>query len=168
MTVEACQSACAAGHYIYAGVEYGQECYCANSILGTATIATDGRCSMPCLGDAGEICGGSYGINVYQNDDPQSTGPVTLPTYGAWVSQGCYIDSVASRALPVGIAVTGGPSAMTVQLCLDACYSASYILAGVEYGQECYCGNTIRTSPTIDGRCNMAWYVSYTLKTLWC
>ena len=28
---------------------------------------------------------------------------------------------------------------MTVQLCVDACHSAGYTLAGAEYGGECYC-----------------------------
>ena len=31
---------------------------------------------------------------------------------------------------------------MTVQLCVDACYSAGYFLAGTEYGGECCCDNT--------------------------
>ena len=33
--------------------------------------------------------------------------------------------------------VTGGGGAMTVDLCTSACQAAGYILAGVEYGEEC-------------------------------
>jgi hypothetical protein len=158
MTIEACQTACSSAHYTYAGVEYGQECYCATSILGAATIADDGRCNMACAGNSTEICGGPNGINIYQNSDSQSSGPTTLQTYGTWITLGCYIDSVDSRALPVGMAVSGGAAAMTVQSCLDACHAASYTFAGIKYSQECYCGATTPTVAATDGRCNMPWY----------
>jgi hypothetical protein len=63
MTVEICSSFCAG--YIYFGVEFGRECYCANSLSG-GSIATDGRCNMACLGNANEICGGSNGLSLYE------------------------------------------------------------------------------------------------------
>jgi len=57
------------------------------------------------------------------------------------------------------MAVPGGPAAMTVELCLAACQAAGYVLAGVEYSQECYCDNTFENGggPAPDGnaQCTM-------------
>jgi hypothetical protein len=64
-------------------------------------------------------------------------------------------DNVAERVLPVGMDVTGGPAAMTIELCLNACQAQSYTFAGLEYSDECYCGNTVPPTLATDGRCNM-------------
>ncbi len=48
---------------------------------------------------------------------------------------------------------------MTVELCVSACASAGFLLAGVEYSQECWCDNTVHSGgPAPDGNvgCNMA------------
>lgn len=66
MTIEVCTAACATAGYIFAGVEYGDECYCDSSLRNYAAPATDGRCSMSCQGNANETCGGPNGLNVYQ------------------------------------------------------------------------------------------------------
>ncbi|CAG7847892.1 WSC domain-containing protein ARB_07867 {ECO:0000305} Flags: Precursor [Serendipita indica DSM 11827] len=158
LTIEKCQDACKAANYVFAGVEYGAECYCSNTILATATAAVPGACSMPCAGDAAEICGGGNAINIYQyggTSTPPPPGPSVLPSYSGWSAQGCYIDSVADRSLPVPLAVPGGPAAMTVQLCLDAAYAAGYTYAGIEYASECWVGNTITVAQATDDRCNM-------------
>ncbi|GKT83176.1 WSC domain-containing protein [Colletotrichum tofieldiae] len=45
---------------------------------------------------------------------------------------------------------------MTVAKCTAACASANFILAGIEYSGECYCGNSFANggAPAVDG-CNM-------------
>ena len=50
-----------------AGVEYGQECYCASNLPSTATKAANSSsgCDMPCSGNRKEFCGGSSLLNVY-------------------------------------------------------------------------------------------------------
>jgi WSC domain len=47
---------------------------------------------------------------------------------------------------------------MTVEICSAFCGTRGYTYFGVEYGTECYCGNTLLASSTVatDGRCNMA------------
>ena len=55
-----------------------------------------------------------------------------LPTYNGWAYINCFVDAVAARTLPVGMGVTGGPGAMTVPLCVDACKNANYPVAGLE------------------------------------
>lgn len=104
MTIRTCLNACGALGYIYAGLEYSQECYCGSSL--PPVPATDGRCNMPCkgtllfisrvyiginevsyLGNSLELCGGGNGIDVYKystsstNGSPASTSPTsTFPT----------------------------------------------------------------------------------------
>ncbi|CCA72850.1 hypothetical protein PIIN_06786 [Serendipita indica DSM 11827] len=153
MTIGKCEAACGAAGFLYAGVEYGGECWCGNTILGTATVAASGACNMACNGDATEICGGGNAINIYRSG---SSGPSVVPSYGQWTSQGCYVDSVAQRSLPVAMAVSGGPAAMTVESCLDACGTNGYTYAGTEYGGECYCGSSIAAGKAEDGRCSMS------------
>ncbi|OCL01753.1 carbohydrate-binding WSC, partial [Glonium stellatum] len=74
-----------------------------------------------------------------------------------WDSLGCYTDVVCSRTL--NYEQYGLPS-MTVEICLAACQSAGYILAGVEYNGECYCDNIFENgggpAPDGDTGCNMA------------
>jgi hypothetical protein len=55
--------------------------------------------------------------------------------------------------------VVGGPNNMTQENCQAACKAAGYILAGVEYSDECYCGNQLAGGggPAPDGNalCDM-------------
>lgn len=46
--------------------------------------------------------------------------------------------------MPNGETVAGGSQSMTVELCQSACQSAVYLFAGLEYSQECWCGNTFQ------------------------
>ncbi|KAG8773868.1 hypothetical protein FRC16_005274, partial [Serendipita sp. 398] len=160
MTPEKCQAACQAANYVFAGVEYGAECYCGAYLNPVASPATDGRCNMPCGGDATQSCGGPNGIFVYQRGEPEQppAGPSVLQTYGDWAIQGCFLDSAADRSLPVGMGITGGPGAMSVEACCDACQGAGYSYSGLEYSGECFCGNTITAPRAIDNRCNMPCY----------
>ncbi|KAJ7028381.1 WSC domain-containing protein [Mycena alexandri] len=61
--------------------------------------------------------------------------------YKEWVSIGCQGDSATARALHH--LVTGFSANMTVEICLDACAAAGFPLGGLEFGHECFCGNTL-------------------------
>jgi len=50
--------------FSYAGVEYGNQCFCGNT---AALNPTTTGCTMACTGNSTEICGGSYKINVFHN-----------------------------------------------------------------------------------------------------
>jgi len=157
MTVENCVNFCNKQNYIYAGVEYGQECYCGNVISNGGTTASDSDCSFPCTGNANEICGAGSRLNLYKSSAMPPPPPIIAPNYGPWVSLGCYSDNTATRTLTVGTAVHGGVSNNSVQSCADACFSSGYPLAGVEYSQECYCGSGFSNggAPTPAGDCSM-------------
>ena len=121
------------------------------------------------------MCGGPNGLSLYSYGavDPTDPGTTTstsssatsttagtaptqgvLASYNGWGALDCYVDD-AARKLPVAMGTTGGPGAMTVELCLDACHASNYLFAGLEYSQECYCGNTAPPEVATDGRCTM-------------
>jgi len=49
-----------------AGTEYAGQCFCGNS-LTTTTPLDEGKCDMPCNGDATQTCGGSLALSVYSS-----------------------------------------------------------------------------------------------------
>jgi glucan 1,3-beta-glucosidase len=49
---------------------------------------------------------------------------------------GCYTDNNGGRAMK-GSSVPGGAKAMTVELCQSTCSGLGYVLAGLEYADEC-------------------------------
>lgn len=139
MTVPKCTEKCFSLKYGYAGVEYADECYCSHSIGSSGMPAEDG-CTMPCTGDLSTICGGPDRVNIYEyqgKDFP--AGATVLASYKEFSSQGCYTDSVQARIMnQVGV-----DDQMTVETCIDTCIAAGYHVAGVEYGNECYCSATL-------------------------
>ena len=112
---------------------------------------------MACSGNSSEVCGGPNGLTVFYNG---LGGISTNPGPTGWGSLGCYSDSTGARTLTTGMGVPGGASAMTVALCTSACKQNGFTYAGVEYANECYCGNTLSNGggPASDGAvgCNMA------------
>ncbi|KAF8525138.1 copper radical oxidase [Hysterangium stoloniferum] len=154
MTQESCTTFCDAGHWVFAGVEFGQECYCGNVTLNGGTNVTFSDCNMPCVGNPAETCGGPSRLDFFWNGKQPPPPPTTLQSFGQWESLGCYSDDVNARTLSVPMGVSGP---MTVQLCLDACFTAGYHLGGVEFAVECYCDVSFKNggAPVTDGRCNM-------------
>uniref|UniRef100_A0A0W0F5Z2 Putative copper radical oxidase n=1 Tax=Moniliophthora roreri TaxID=221103 RepID=A0A0W0F5Z2_MONRR len=65
MTIENCIAFCDSKNLVFAGVEFGDECYCDNNILngGAKVAATD--CNMPCSGSSRELCGAGNRLNVF-------------------------------------------------------------------------------------------------------
>ena len=68
MTIEKCLSDC--WMYQYAGVEYGRECWCGNTLnTGGANLnLTDDNCSSKCPGNSSEFCGAGKKLNLYWFD----------------------------------------------------------------------------------------------------
>lgn len=155
MTVESCVNFCSTGSnaYVYAGVEYAQECYCGNYFFSGATNVSLSDCDMACTGNSGEFCGAGNRLDIFWSGVQPPAPPILVPSVGNWSLLGCYNDS-ATRALPYGIGVTGS---VTVESCTTACYNAGYPYAGMEYADECYCGLTIENNsgPTPDAGCDM-------------
>jgi glucuronoarabinoxylan endo-1,4-beta-xylanase len=73
---------------------------------------------------------------------------VTAPVSGGYV--GCYTDS-STRALPTQLATSGA----TVESCVAAAQAKGLAYAGVQYGGECWAGNTLGYTLVGDADCNM-------------
>ncbi|KAL0953113.1 hypothetical protein HGRIS_004382 [Hohenbuehelia grisea] len=126
LTTESCVAFCQAGGYTYAGTEFGKQCYCDYAIQNTGTrTANQNECNSACAGNAADK---SY----------YSAGHA-----GTFAFQGYYTDSTAARTLDASAAVPGG---VTAASCANTCRAQGYIYAGVEFGNQCFCGNDINTS----------------------
>lgn len=49
-TIAKCLARCASGGYLYAGVEYGVECFCSTTLKSGAVKKPETDCSKPCAG----------------------------------------------------------------------------------------------------------------------
>lgn len=50
--------------YLYAGLEFGAECYCGHKIQAANVSESD--CDMECKGERGSVCGGINRLSVYR------------------------------------------------------------------------------------------------------
>ncbi|OCK75198.1 hypothetical protein K432DRAFT_309072, partial [Lepidopterella palustris CBS 459.81] len=157
MTIEACLDSCAAEDLSITSVEYSRECYCGNTIAGYNRPIDRSNCNMACSGNSLELCGGPGALSLYINNSYQFTegSASVVQTYNGYAVTECW-ESVY-QFLPY-FASNIPHDDLTVQVCIDNCASLGYTSAGVEYGQECWCGNAtypIGESEPI-GDCNMA------------
>ncbi|KAJ7682353.1 WSC domain-containing protein [Mycena polygramma] len=146
MTVESCIEFCSTGGFNLAGVEFGKECYCDHALQSTGTMTSPQKCDEPCGGNTTELCGAGNFLDIYWNGAPLPTIP---PAVGTWKYEGCFADSITSRVLPNPQTIAG----VTVESCTTACKANGFSIAGLEYGQECWCGSSLPTSLLSDSDC---------------
>ncbi|CAJ0538920.1 Ff.00g067920.m01.CDS01 [Fusarium sp. VM40] len=158
-TNEMCINTCGAQGLTFCGTQYRDECWAGNKI--PSQKVDDSNCNFDCAGSLNQFCGGNgvdgsgaY-ISVFANSlqwdgsfasvttssagstaTPQ--GPSVNPGVSGYTSIGCYTEATSGRALPNG----RGVDSPTVANCVQACSSDNFVYAGVEYGGECYCGNS--------------------------
>jgi hypothetical protein len=144
-----CQNTCySAKQYAFAGTEFGDECWCGNTPPPLANQdLLDIYCNFACPGDGNDRCGASGYISVYYDPtkyvagtDPSLYGPQTVQTAGNYKYIGCYGEATTGRALS-GLIPKAPANGFTIELCEAACQGYTYF--GMEYANECYCGNTI-------------------------
>jgi hypothetical protein len=141
MTVELCSELCSKRGYRYAGVQFSSWCFCGNRY---GTFGKANNCNMRCSGDSSEICGGSWANSVYKakkyvTDVPSRTSRKYIKSYlGCFKDQG---DPFGTRGRDLDGKFVSD-SSMTVQKCLSICASEGYPYAGVEYGNQCFCGRS--------------------------
>lgn len=129
-------------------MEYSTECYCGVKFSNNATLGS-AACTMPCGGDNTKLCGGPGALSVYNwtswKPEPQLNG---------WADLGCWKEGVGERALQGASTVI---SNMTMGTCVGFCEKAGWTVAGMEYGNECYCGKELVDSSVKmdDGDCRM-------------
>lgn len=58
------QPLCLGRGYLYAGLEFGAECYCGHKIQSANT--SDSECNMECTGEKSNVCGGPNRLSIYR------------------------------------------------------------------------------------------------------
>lgn len=161
MTLEQCAQQCSS--YQYMGLEYSSQCFCSNSLQNSTAIASQYDCNYVCSGNDSEVCGGSNRLSLYNNTNVTSAPSNSPPSnsggaiQGSYVYptgyKGCYTDS-GSRSLSL-FAYSNINS--TVEMCSAACTASGFQIAGMEYGQECWCGSELASNAmnVTDSDCNM-------------
>eukprot|EP01059_Diplonema_ambulator_P020923 TRINITY_DN3487_c0_g6_i1.p1 TRINITY_DN3487_c0_g6~~TRINITY_DN3487_c0_g6_i1.p1 ORF type:complete len:623 (+),score=125.28 TRINITY_DN3487_c0_g6_i1:151-2019(+) len=142
--IDSCLTACfTTASYLYAGLKNGNECYCSNTIVGTERVGGY-ECDMACPANSAEICGGYRRISAYaKNLD-------ATPKTETFV--GCFEDSESSRQLSY---LAYHSTTLSYQECIDICRHNQYEYAGLQNGNECWCGSDITSSQkTITTKCS--------------
>ena len=150
MTPEVCLQKCTQMGYKYAGLEDGYECWCGQTVPDPSSKLAESQCSKQCTGSV-QTCGGLSRIELYSTG---VTGPLPPPPPlpASWEALGCFYDPITPRTLSNKQSIPGNN--VTVASCLAACNDFTY--AGLEFGSECYCGNSLdATSQAPDTDCNI-------------
>ncbi|CEL57827.1 putative glycosidase C21B10,07 OS=Schizosaccharomyces pombe (strain 972 / ATCC 24843) GN=SPBC21B10.07 PE=3 SV=1 [Rhizoctonia solani AG-1 IB] len=82
LTTASCIKSCAANGYKLAGTQFGKECWCGNALsTGANAGQSSGGCDMPCAGDAGQVCGGNYHLNLFAATSSKNASTTTTASY---------------------------------------------------------------------------------------
>jgi hypothetical protein len=150
---------------------------CGNIIANGGGPAPDGLtgCNMLCNGNSSEYCGGPNRLDMYSfnggatttTSATSSTSATTttsatvtgtgtasgLPT--GWAYKGCYVDGVNGRILNIQ---NPDSATLTIESCVQTCVGLGYTVAGMEYSQQCFCGNYLVNGGALasaDTECSM-------------
>lgn len=105
---------------------------------GTSSTSTSSSTSSPAPTSTSSSSTVSTTSSSTSSSSTTSVTPAAPTVVGNYTSLGCYNDTVSARALQGGYTSN---SKMTIEMC--GSYCSGYTYWGVEYGQECYCGNTL-------------------------
>ena len=137
-----CANDCAAAGYSISGTEYSVQCFCGNQIVNGGSKGADAECTNTCSGNAALKCGGPDRMSIVSNGVPTVYGPPAPQTgglNGSWEYQGCLLDNVNQKRTFFWQSLF--PGIMTPNMCLNRCREFGYMAAGIEWGEECYCGD---------------------------
>ncbi|KAI0966839.1 WSC domain-containing protein [Xylaria arbuscula] len=145
LTLQSCAALCNGMGYTISGTEYYRQCFCGNAIYNGGVKGPDTtNCNTPCSGNSAVNCGGPGYLTIYSKGTPKTFQPPVVQTSGlngTWTYKGCYNDNLNNvRSLPWQVLM---PGTMTASTCLSQCAKFGYSAAGLEYGEECYCGDPI-------------------------
>ncbi|KAL1610151.1 hypothetical protein SLS60_001816 [Paraconiothyrium brasiliense] len=111
-----------------------------SSTTSSDIVSTPSGTSTPTSHASGQPNPGT-GISTSSSTSSSSSSPTPSTEFSL---QGCYSDAVNPRALS---AKSTSSDDMTVNDCAAACIQ--YQFFGLEYGRECYCGNTLDSTSTL-------------------
>nr|XP_015222815.1 PREDICTED: WSC domain-containing protein 1 [Lepisosteus oculatus] len=116
--------------YLFAGLEYGAECYCGNRITSPST--RDEECNLDCKGEKGSVCGGVGRLSVYKVEDLHPG----AKKYRNVRYRGCFHgpDNTSTAFLVHSVQPN-----LTAQSCIEVCTDKELPLA-VFRRPDCFCG----------------------------
>jgi hypothetical protein len=98
-------------------------------------------------------------MSIYSSQNPLKVVKVPTPTQNVsdWQYQGCITD-IANQVFPHKLLNQTGNSP---EWCLSKCQAFGYMAAGMEYGEECYCGDLdgiekVGSKPAPESECSIA------------
>ncbi|KIR79550.1 transmembrane receptor [Cryptococcus gattii E566] len=134
MTPDVCKQACLEFGYTYAGLENANECHCGKNFPASQQMVSSLYCTASCPGSSSQTCGAAGYLEGYSLANTTST--ISKPS--GWL--GCYSDSSNSRTLQ---GYSYSASSMTSKVCRTTCGNKGFSLSAVEYGTQCFCGNSL-------------------------
>jgi hypothetical protein len=145
LTVETCERYCSAQSLPLFGLEYGGECYCGIKLEVGATSTFSSQCSVPCTGNKGQTCGGFGHLSLYGSSAFALDRPIEMAVPHPEASQFEYVGCFAEKESTSTVRALGGASVadqseMTVFGCARFCLNRGFLVFGVEFKSECYCG----------------------------
>jgi len=136
MTIENCQNYCFGQGERFAGVEFGNQCWCSSIIPSWANV-TSTISLLPCAGNNKETCGNGGTLQVY--NFTRSTATFFAPGAGPTPAAAGTYFGCATEGTNGGRALTG-PSltsnTMTLEMCRAFCDSKGYYFSGAEYATQ--------------------------------
>lgn len=88
------------------------------------------------------------GTQTFENPAPTAT---ALPS--GWTALGCTVDQPSPRYLSNNVY---NDDSNSISMCVNKCEELGYTSASVQYGKECWCGNTtVAATPATDKECDV-------------
>ncbi|OWZ63094.1 hypothetical protein AYX15_04854 [Cryptococcus neoformans] len=134
MDTEMCKQICLEFGYPYAGLKNANECRCGNNHPASQRMVSGLYCTASCSGSSSQTCGAAGYLEGYNIADTMST--ISKPE--GW--RGCYTDNSRSRTLQ---GYSYSANGMTSKVCRATCGNKGFTLAAVEFGSQCFCGNSL-------------------------
>ena len=101
---------------------------------------------MPCAGNSSETCGSADFITIFEGPNPPRAAQLP-PNWSEYWWASCAQDSPQRIFTDTFIAGPELAAINTPAACVNLCAQKGYKMAGVEGGDECYCGNAFRVTP---------------------
>ncbi|NXY38558.1 WSCD2 protein, partial [Pomatorhinus ruficollis] len=112
--------------YLYAGLEFGAECYCGHKIQ--ASNASESECNMECKGERSNTCGGINRLSIYRLELAQESARRCKLEASPWIpAQPCH--GGTSRAAG-GVILTFLSQREDEQLCAHKCAAEEFESCG--------------------------------------
>ncbi|KAI8942832.1 hypothetical protein NX059_000872 [Plenodomus lindquistii] len=162
MTIASCASKCAAAGYPISGLEYSYQCMCDFVVrMGGAPALSESECNSKCAGNPDQTCGGPNRLSIYSSQTPLKViqAPKPVQNVSDWEYQGCITEGVNNqKVFPWQLINSTG---LTPEWCLTRCQEFGYMVGGMEYSEECYCGDIDQIEQkggvaVAESECNMA------------